>query len=829
MRNPCFTFQLNILKTGLDCTFQLNWGERQQLYAELKYPSGSKSLDSLYQDFRYAYENAYNLEFRGRIEEDFFDTNDDIDWKNEAQEKEAEFLNEFDRWLENSELLEIRERILGIVDNQFLNKNKKTKKAYCVTVLIASNAPEIVRLPWESCNLFRDDYLSGKIHLCRTVINAGDELIPLSENPRKGRTRILAILAAEESPEDLNLNQDKKVLNNLEKVADLEIIQFRLEQSVDNFRGELIEKLIDDRGWDALIFGGHSEPTANTGGRLKLASNIYLSLSQIESELILAKDLGLRFALFNSCEGLNIASFLIQLGLHQVIVMREKIYDLVAHDFLKVFIDNLLQYQDVQQVFLKSINYLKKEKLVYPGAYLVPSLFCHPSLDAELFRIEPFRLRRWWRNWKPTKREAITLGVTLLASFIVPIQDLLLEPRFLLQAIYRDVIPAFNTNTEPPVLVVAIDQDSIYEADRTIDNFSIKPIDRELLSQLINQISDFDYNVIGIDYVVDYRQDSIKDEKLLDSIQESCNKKKTSFVFTTKQGSKLLDSITNYNCLIQGNGYIPLWGVQRPETINCFKSITTNFCPLSYALVLIKRLAEERKITFDYTDESLKDKITKIVEVETQSNIIRYFKDHLKLSWGVRILTDFSLNPNQVYQYTTAKEILIQGSDLLKESQGKIVIISSGVYEDIEVYSVPLAINYWCDAKRIFDEAFFRDKRDVCKHNNYADLKDNLTRSQAIAYQIHHWYFQHQIISIHDAWFILLAALLGKWLYLWLYQQNTAQQKKVIYLLVGITIFGTMIAFPLIYLIGEISIPVFLPTVVFWTYILSNSRRLLYV
>ncbi|MFH7029339.1 MAG: DUF928 domain-containing protein [Heteroscytonema crispum UTEX LB 1556] len=56
-------------------------------------------------------------------------------------------------------------------------------------------------------------------------------------------------------------------------------------------------------------------------------------MQEIEGSLKIARKRGLQFAIFNSCNGINIAEFLINLGLSQVAVMREPIHDQVAQIF----------------------------------------------------------------------------------------------------------------------------------------------------------------------------------------------------------------------------------------------------------------------------------------------------------------------------------------------------------------------------------------------------------------------------------------------------------------------------------------------------------------
>ncbi|MEC4814045.1 MAG: hypothetical protein SAK29_12345 [Scytonema sp. PMC 1069.18] len=141
-----------------------------------------------------------------------------------------------------------------------------------------------------------------------------------------------------------------------------------------------------------LFFAGHSNETTFTGGQISIAPNVSISLSEIEKPLTTAINNGLKFAIFNSCDGLSIANKLIDLGLSQVAIMREKIHNRVAGEFFVQFLNALKEYQDVHEALLTASDYLKVEKnLTYLSAYLIPSLFRHPN--AELFRLQPSGLK----------------------------------------------------------------------------------------------------------------------------------------------------------------------------------------------------------------------------------------------------------------------------------------------------------------------------------------------------------------------------------------------------------------------------------------------------
>ena len=202
------------------------------------------------------------------------------------------------------------------------------------------------------------------------------------------------------------------------------------------------------KGWDILFFAGHSNETTHTGGELSIAPNTALTIQDIAKPLQQARKNGLQFAIFNSCSGIAIAESLIDLGLPQVAVMREPVHNNVAQEFLVQFLNSLVEYKDVHEALLDACAFLKETKnLTYPSTYLIPSLFRHPR--SQLFRLEPFGVWHNLQSWLPTKREAVYLAIFLVLSLVPQIQDLLLESRLLMQAVfYQSTQTIIQANTQ---------------------------------------------------------------------------------------------------------------------------------------------------------------------------------------------------------------------------------------------------------------------------------------------------------------------------------------------------------------------------------------------
>ncbi|NES22895.1 MAG: CHASE2 domain-containing protein, partial [Symploca sp. SIO3E6] len=393
-------------------------------------------------------------------------------------------------------------------------------------------------------------------------------------------------------------------------------------------------------------------------------------------------------------------------------------------------------------------------------------------------------------------------------SLMVPVQDLLLDTRTWVQAIYRHQTKPLPSEVSPPVLLVTIDQESINQADAEIDGFQTMPMDREYLAQLVTRLSELEAKVIGIDYFLTTQEP--REEKLAQSIQAAVNKHNSWFVFAfNKQNNwKVSDRIASLNWSLPGDANFFPWDVELPGDETCSIS-----CPFAYLLAVAKILNQQPPLT-DIPQPQLASKF------DFQQQVSSYLKKKQIPSLlsaypplGLRSIIDFSLPPRQAYQRIPAWEFLSQplpNPELQQQLQEQVVIIAAGGYEDAEdSFSLPLAVGYWCDVYR-------RESQTVCPRN--------FTGGEAHAYMIHHLLSQHRLVLIPDFWLIVLAALIGKGTTLVLWEQPVKQRQQSITWLAFLTAAWGLVGLQ-VYLAALVAIPWFLPSVIFWTYILCSSQE----
>jgi hypothetical protein len=602
--------------------------------------------------------------------------------------------------------------------------------------------------------------------------------------------------------------------SSLKSIADIHRIQWQPDDDVVQTKHKIAADISDKQGWDVLFFAGHSDETC-TGGRLAIAPNLFLSISELEDYLIEARENGLQLAVFNSCSGLPIATKLVELGM-QVVVMREPIPDRAAQIFLKQFCQQLAARNDAHDALQHASNYLQSnEQFACPSTYLIPSFFS-PAHTV------PLRIpSRWeqWQQWLPNRQEAIALFTILLFSSMFPVQEALLNLRTLIQFLYRDTTKQLPHSVTSPVLLIAIDRDSINRADEEMEGFRSKPIDRRYLAQLVKRLSDLKAKVIGIDYLLDTQEPGT--EKLAESIQSTLKQQETWFVFAINEQDrwKVTKKIASSNWSLQGDMYLWNETVELPTDATCTKP-----CPFAYLLALAYTLNQQ-------PPQANVPKPNWYSQVDFQQQVSRYLKQAqgqdkviapLKRAYspfGLRSIIDFSIPPNRAYKRIPAWKFLkltFPNPELQQAIEQQVVIIAAGGYTDytdIEAdnFPVPLAVKYWCHSRH-------------WQAQKKADCPKVFTGGETHAYMVHHLLLSHRVVLIPGFWMIVIAAILGKGTTLALLKQKHQQRRQQVLVLVGATTAYGLVGLQL-FISAGISIPWFFPSVLFWTYILPVLRQ----
>ncbi|MDJ0575125.1 MAG: CHASE2 domain-containing protein [Xenococcaceae cyanobacterium MO_234.B1] len=765
--------KITIKKINYICDFELSWSDNNTLGVQLEYP---KSLSTLYQQWYNAYFNYYqSLRVKAQT---IIVTQSPQDYHRLLRDTHYQLIDEFQRWLLSPELVDIRRKIVSIINN---NPQEN------LDLLIACSSNELTRLPWETWDISSDLDAKNKVRIARTTINSsGIKSISRSRKPH-----ILAIIGYDPN---LDFAQDLQKIQSLSKLAYIDLIGEGLAKNDSDLKQQVFDKITSADGWDILFFIGHSNES-NFGGEFHLSPHLSLKIEDIKNSLSQAAKNGLQLAFFNSCTGIDIAESLIKLGLGQVIIMREPVNNTVASQFLEKFINSLSEYKDVQEALIDSSSFFKQENIQqrYPSAYLIPSLYRYP--DAKLFRFSSRgeRLKRWL----PDKQISKSLLLLLFLSLLPPVQDLLLEARLVTQLLYRQVYRQVTRQIpqtiQPPTLLIQIDEESLTKANlpwRTREE-----IDRTYLAQLINNLHQINAvpKVIGIDYKL--WEPKPQEDKALNQAIQSGKQQNTQFIFAASTQAKktIIPEIANPKTSLQGDIYFyPGYLELLKPTDDC-----QNSCPFAYLLALVSSQQQADSSNLSQTRAFLE---------RLRLHPISSFSQNLAQMWFYPIL-DFSIPPKQIYTPLPAWCLLKKDTNSvcqpLDNLQQQIVIIAAGGYDEADDnFPLPLALHFAQP-----------------KPSRY------LTGGEVHAYMVHHFLNRQIVTPIPDILALLLAAIISQGIIL---NIRPSQRQKWILILLAANIAYVFISLQL-YISLKLLVPLFFPSVLLWTYIsisISTGRKI---
>jgi CHASE2 domain-containing sensor protein len=414
----------------------------------------------------------------------------------------------------------------------------------------------------------------------------------------------------------------------------------------------------------------------------------------------------------------------------------------------------------------------------------------------------------------------------LFLSLLPPVQSLLLEPRIWLQAVYRHVTVQVPAKAKSPVRVIQIDEESI-KAD-TYRSEQVNPIDYSYLAALLNRLSQLNAKVVGIDYVLDDKNQPNNSLKLKQSVSDAVGRGAW-FVFASGEGEHtrragVSKTIASLNWSLEGDiSFLP-WYVQ----LSPIDTKASEIYPFGYLLAVAYRLNQElppnlptpnlvsqtrfNASVINYLNQGKPPNQTMAFLEQARFHSLTNWSQKFLQHWLSPIL-DFSLQPDVAYERISACKLLgdCQGKGTVpNDLKNDVVVIIPGGYKGAGLeeknddnFTVPMAIGFW----RGWEE-------------------ENFPGGEAHAYMLHHLLTQRLVVPIPDLWMILLAAFLGKGMTLVL-QDNPRQQRQWI-LRLGVATTVYMIASLQIYISAAVLFPWFLPSVVFWNFIRLALRRRFY-
>jgi CHASE2 domain-containing sensor protein len=339
-------------------------------------------------------------------------------------------------------------------------------------ILVIQTDDEILRkLPWHEWDFFKQ-YTKAEVALSAKKFSLKQRSFTVP-----GKVRILAIIG-----DCTNINPEAD-LNTLRNNSDVE-----LEIISQPSRKEICDKLRDKQGWDILFYAGHSKSNAEKGW-ISINEKEKLEISELNSALQAAIENGLQLAIFNSCQGLGLVPQLEELGIPQIIVMREQVQNQVAQEFLAEFINSFSSGKSFYVAIREARSKLKDIEDEYYCASWLPVVCQHWSVKPptwEELRNPPLS--------SPPNQILLKTGV-ILSGFIVAMMVIGIRSLGLLQPLE---FKAFDTLMKMRPSEGVDSRLLIVEATETDINRLGYPIPDGKLAQTIERIQQHQPSTIGL-------------------------------------------------------------------------------------------------------------------------------------------------------------------------------------------------------------------------------------------------------------------------------------------------------------------------------------------
>ncbi len=327
-------------------------------------------LQVLYQQWQLAYRR---MGAANRLESDPIPYEINVSFRGECGELARQLCVAFNQWLQSESFRPVYDKLLEHL------------QATDTVRLILQTEPGLVqRLPWhlwEICDRY------PKLEIVLSAANYERNTLPGPST--RSKVRILAIIGQSQG---IDLKTDRDLLDRLPDAEVHCVIEPDLKT--------LSERLWELEGWDILFFAGHSATKSikesmqaslseearqasyfsiPTDGELYVSEATPLILSSLKNPLKKAVERGLKIAIFNSCDGLGLAYALADLQISQILVMREPVPDVVAHEFLKSFLDTFSRGQSLALSVHEAREKLQGLEDEFPCASWLPTLYQNPA------------------------------------------------------------------------------------------------------------------------------------------------------------------------------------------------------------------------------------------------------------------------------------------------------------------------------------------------------------------------------------------------------------------------------------------------------------------
>jgi branched-chain amino acid transport system substrate-binding protein len=287
---------------------------------------------------------------------------------------------EFNQWLSSNPKLSqfVRDKVQEIKRLRTQVGNSEYQDGYLLLLqrkITNQNTKALIeKLPW---NEWKEIYpLTRETGIGFSYYHDSNPLPSLPSQPLKA----IVICGKYHNPNN-QIDTERDLEHIVKYLKNVELLTwFANYRDPQKNKNALIEHL-QKNNYHLLFFCGHS--TSTEGRRIYLDDVEYINVGDAYFQKILTdlKRGGLIFAFFNSCDGLGIATTLTSIGIPYVAVMKEPVHDVVAQNFMRLFLKKAVEPDNPIDVAFNLARMELRADANLPDGDFIPVLF---NGDAEL-------------------------------------------------------------------------------------------------------------------------------------------------------------------------------------------------------------------------------------------------------------------------------------------------------------------------------------------------------------------------------------------------------------------------------------------------------------
>ncbi len=335
-------------KVGFNVSLQIGW-EQQSFDIEV---SGKLAEAPQLLQYLEAWQHQYRqLDFSKRIKPKGIFYDGSINSWHQLQVWGDKLEAEFHKWLKTSGFQNIELKLRDILDLQ-----------EPIRMFLCSDNLQLHQLPWNIWN-FIESY--EKVEISGSNLDF-ERVTNYPSHKSSPQVRILAVLG---NSIGIDVETDLGILNSLEDVEAQVLIQPQRQK---------LYHLLWEESWDIVFFAGHSA-TIQQQGVIYLNDDDVLTIGDLKFALKKAIYQGLQLAIFNSCDGLGLASALSELSLPQTIVMKEYVPDKIAQEFLRYLLSIYQSGLSLALAVREARERLQGWEKEYPYSSWLPIIYQNPT------------------------------------------------------------------------------------------------------------------------------------------------------------------------------------------------------------------------------------------------------------------------------------------------------------------------------------------------------------------------------------------------------------------------------------------------------------------